>query len=134
MTERLDTSRTKVRNFGFLMGGVGLALTVLFLWKGNPSWMWPLAGALLFVLLAFFGYPVLRPIYISWMTFAFALAWVNTRLILGLFFFLVLTPIGLAMRLAGKDILDKRIDRSARSYWVKRQRSQLEKSRYERLF
>ena len=35
---------------------------------------------------------VLRPIYVGWMKFAFVLGWINTRLILGLFFYLILTP------------------------------------------
>ncbi len=134
MTDRLDTSRTKVRNFGLMFAGVGVVLTALFVWRGNPAWSWPLAGGFLFLLLGLFGYPILRPVYIAWMKFAFVLAWINTRIILGLFFFLVLTPIGLAMRFAGKDLLDKRMDRSAKSYWVKRQRVKLDQSRYERLF
>ena len=134
MTDRIDTSRVKVRNFGLLFGGLCIALTLLFLWKGNPRWAWSTAGALFFFLTAFVGYPVLRPVYVVWMRFAFVLAWVNTRVLLGLFFFLILTPIGVVMRLTGKDLLEKRFDRSAKTYWQKREAEAVDKSRYERLF
>lgn len=134
MTDRLDTSRAKLRNFGLTFAAVGLVFMAIFLWRGNPAWPWPLAGGILFLLLGLIAPSLLRPVYVAWMKFAFVLAWINTRIILGLFFFLVLTPIGLAMRLAGKDILDQRIDRSAKSYWAKRPRVKLEQSRYERLF
>jgi hypothetical protein len=68
------------------------------------------------------------------MKFAFALAWVNTRLILGVFFYLVLTPSGLVMRLLGKDPLRRRIERSAKSYWIRKEPVLFDKSRYENLF
>ena len=50
-----------------------------------------------------------------------------STLLLGLIYFGVLTPIGLWLRLRGRDPLDKRIDRSARSYWQKRTPTKLER-------
>ena len=134
MTERIDTSPKNVRNFGLLFSFLCSLGVALSLWKGSQAWRWAAAGAFLFLIAALRGYPALRPVYIAWMKFAFALAWINTRIILGLFFFLVMTPVGLAIRLWGKDLLDKRIDRSATTYWVKRGRTTPDRSRYERLF
>ena len=68
------------------------------------------------------------------MKFAHALGWINTRLLLGLFFYLVLTPAALILRLLGKDLLHQQVDRSAPSYWIKREPVQLDPERYERLF
>jgi hypothetical protein len=82
--------------------------------------MWFTAGSIFFLVTGLVGYPVLRPVYIGWMKFAFVLGWMNTRLLLGLFFYLILTPVGLVMRAFGKDIIDKKFDRQARSYWKKR--------------
>ena len=48
------------------------------------------------------------------------LGWLNTRLILGLVFYLMITPLGLLIRLAGTDLLDEKIDKKAESYWKKR--------------
>ena len=68
------------------------------------------------------------------MKFAHVLGWINTRLLLGLFFYLVMTPVALVLRLAGKDLLQQRLDRSAKSYWVKREPAPTDPERYERLF
>jgi hypothetical protein len=80
------------------------------------------------------SYPILKPIYVGWMTFAFALGWVNTRLILGIVFYLIFTPAGLVMRLLGKDPLVLRFDRQATTYWVRRKPQDPSKKRYENLF
>jgi hypothetical protein len=70
----------------------------------------------------------LRTPYRMWMAFALALGWVVSRLVLVLLFALVLTPVALVARLAGKRFLDLRADPSAQTYWVPReQRSQYEK-------
>jgi hypothetical protein len=96
--------------------------------------LWPSLAASFFLLTGFFATPVLRPVYIGWMKFAFALAWVNTRIILGVSYYVVLTPIGLVMRLFGKDFLSERIDRSASTYWIKRAPQEFDPRRYEKLF
>ncbi len=134
MIECIDTSKNKVRNFGFLFGGVFAALSLYAAWKGGPLWPLFLALAAAFIFCGLFARPLLRPVYIAWMVFAFALGWVNTRLLLGLFFYLIMTPVALILRLAGKDLLDRRPDRAVKSYWIPRERTPLDRSRYERLF
>jgi hypothetical protein len=91
-------------------------------WKEIGLWPYLIGGAVFFLFTAFVGQPILRPLYVGWMKFAFVLGWVNTRILLGLFFYLILTPIGLVLRLTGKDLLGLTIDRHATSYWVKRER------------
>jgi hypothetical protein len=134
LIEHVNASEKNVRNFGYLFGGICALGTVFFLYKGNSAWMWTAGGVLFFIATAFVGYPLLKPLYIGWMLFAFVLGWFNTRLLLGLFFYLVLSPIGLGLRLAGKDLLGRKIDRNAKSYWIRRERKQLDPKRYERLF
>jgi hypothetical protein len=67
------------------------------------------------------------------MTAANALAWCNTRLLLGIVYYIVITPTGALMRLLGRDPMDRRLkDRS--SYWLKHtQRPEL-KGSMERWF
>lgn len=130
----IDASRRNVRNFGFLFGGIGLAIAGYLLWKGNPHWFWWVCGAAVFALSGMLARPIFRPIYIGWMAFAFGLGWVNTRLILGLFFYLVMTPIGLILRMKSNDPLERRIDRQATSYWSKKDSLPPDRERYERLF
>lgn len=100
----------------------------------SNTWKWLAGiGAVLFVT-SRVAYPVMKPIHVGWMTFAFALGWFNTRLLLGLFFYLVITPVGLLMRMMGKDLLDEKIDPNAKSYWVKKERKPFDPKTFERLF
>ena len=134
MIDRIDPSKKNVRKFGILFGVLGLAIAGYLWYRGNSHWGIPVAAGACFFLGAFFGYAALKPVYIGWMMFAAALAWINTRVLLGLFYFLVMTPVGLILRLTGKDLLDQRLNRDARSYWVPRVSPPEERSRYERLF
>ena len=93
-----------------------------------------IGGSALFALGGLVLRRALRPVYVGWMKFAFVLGWVNTRLILGLFFYGILTPVGVAMRLFGWDPLTRKIDRTAPSYWVKRVPAPFDPKRSERLF
>lgn len=134
MIEKIRATRQSVRKFGILFAVIGVLLAAYLIYRGNAHWGWPLAGSLFFLVTAFVAYPILRPLYIGWMAFAFVLGWINTRILLGAFFYLILTPIGLLLRLAGKDLLDLEIDRSAKTYWRKREKEPFAPARYERLF
>ena len=134
MIEKIDSSRTKVKNFGLLFGVICTLVVGYLLYRGSGLWPWFAAGAGFFFLTGLAAYPVLKPVYIGWMMFAFVLGWINTRIILGVFFYLILTPIGLFLRLTGKDLLDKRLDRTAKTYWIKRERVPFDKARYEQQF
>jgi hypothetical protein len=68
------------------------------------------------------------------MFFAIVLGWVNTRLLLGLFFFLLVTPVGLVLRLVRRDPLDRKFDASAATYWKRRGPQRFERGRYQRMF
>jgi hypothetical protein len=131
---KIDTSEKKVRNFGFLFSVVAIALAAFRYYKGGNSWVWFVGGSVFFLLAGLFLKPVLRPVYVVWMKFAFILGWLNTRLLLGVFFYLVVSPVGVVMRLVGRDPLTRKIDRSQSSYWMKRDPRPFNAKRYEHLF
>jgi ABC-type uncharacterized transport system permease subunit len=62
--------------------------------------------------------PMRRPLYLAWMYAAFPIGWVMSHLVLGIVFYLVFTPIGLILRLAGKDPMSRKTRRDQDSYWV----------------
>jgi len=76
-----------------------------------------MAIAALFAIAAIVAPRALGGIYRVWMRIGEALAWINTRIILTLIFFLVVTPTGLVMRLFGRSPIDARRRRAAASYW-----------------
>jgi hypothetical protein len=63
----------------------------------------------------------LTHVYRLWMTVGEVLGWINTRLILGVIFYLLFTPLGVCMRLRGKDPMRRTLSPEAESYRVVRQ-------------
>jgi hypothetical protein len=62
----------------------------------------------------------MRRVWIAMMVGLSPIGWVMSHVILGFIYYLVLTPVGLALRLAGRDPLHRRLDREAKTYWVDR--------------
>jgi hypothetical protein len=132
--KHINATLKEVRKFGITFSVLAIVLAAFSFYRMNPLWMMFLGTSLFFLLTGLWAYAILKPIYVGWMTFAFALGWVNTRLILGLVFYLIFTPAGLVMKLLGKDPLGLRFDRQATTYWLKRVPQDPSKKRYEKLF
>ena len=66
-----------------------------------------------------------------WMALAGALGYINSRIILSMLFFLIVTPIGVVVRLCGHDPLERRTG-SEGSYWRPRARTRQSREGYER--
>ena len=124
----------EVRKFGITFSVLTLAIAGFTFYKGSDVWTWFLGGSAFFMMTGLFVYPVLKPIYIGWMTFAYALGWFNTRLLMGISYYLVFTPIGFLLRVFGKDLLNLHLDKEAATYWSKRRSVPFEPKQYERLF
>jgi hypothetical protein len=62
--------------------------------------------------------PFMRLIFVGWMVAAFPIGWTISHVMLAVIFYLVLTPIGLLMRMFGYDAVQRQLDRSAKTYWV----------------
>lgn len=132
--KQLQTSDRDLRKFGLMVGGVFTVLGLLFLWRHKayfPYFLWPGATLTLFGAIS----PrLLKWIYIAWMSVAFVLGFVMAHVILTLLFYLVLTPIGLVARVFGQDFLSLKLDRTAKSYWIARDRKAKSAAEYERQF
>lgn len=131
---QLPMDKTALRKFGLMVGGVFAAVGAFLLWR-DVSWAMVLIyiGAPLIVLGAILP-NLLRPIYIGWMSFAVVLGAIVTRILLTIFFFLVITPVGLFFKLIGRDALTRKIDRDASTYWIDKEYPIAERSRYENFF
>ena len=110
-----------LRKFGLMTGAIIVALFGLFFpWILDkptlPIWPWIIAAVLW--LPAVFFPAILNPVYINWMKIGQVLGWINTRIILGILFYVMIFPIGIVMRLFGKDPMARKKDESATSYRV----------------
>jgi hypothetical protein len=131
----LKTAKRDLRKFGLLVGFVFAALGTLA-WargRGYYPFLFVPGATLMFVAAAF---PLsLKYVYLGWMFLAFVLGFIMSHVILGVLFFLVITPIGLVARLAGKDFLRTKLERNAKSYWIPRERrASAPPHEYERQF
>ncbi len=130
--EKIDLNKRNLLKFGITMGIAFLVIAIFVLIRHKHSAL-PLAIiAVIFSVAAGIAPGFLKPAYIIWMRFAFALSWINTRLILIIIFYLVFTPIGLIMRLCRVDLLERGIDKHKASYWKKKEPG--ESPGYERQF
>jgi hypothetical protein len=134
LIDKINSAPKEVRKFGITMCVVLSLIAAYSMYREGNWWPYLFGGGGVFLLLGLIAVPLLRPVYIGWMRFAQVLAWFNTRLILGVFFYLILTPAGVIMRIFGKDPLSRKIDRNAKSYWILRPSADLDPIRYEQLF
>lgn len=132
--KKLRTGAGDLRKFGVIVGAGFIFLGVLLLLRHRSSYVaFCGAGALLTA----FGviWPrALKYVYVAWMALAFTLGFVMSNVILTLFFFLFVTPIGLLARLFQKDFLARKWDKRAASYWIQHGSEVKTANTYERQF
>lgn len=108
------------RNFGFVFVTVFTIVSLWPLWHGGPLRVWPLAVAFVLAILAVAAPSRLHPLNVLWTRFGLLLNRIVSPVVLGVLFFLVITPTGLILKLLGKDLLRLKWDASASSYWLER--------------
>ena len=118
-----------LREFGLTTGAAIVAIFGLFFpWMLDldwPVWPWVIAAPLWSLALI---HPLwLRWIYRAWMRFGLLASRVMTPLVLGIVFFVIITPMAMVMRLLGKDPMQRALDPNRKSYRVQSKRSPREK-------
>jgi hypothetical protein len=108
----------ELRQFGLIFGLILTGVFVLFLpWLKGTAWpVWPWFPACLFWFVATFAPSALQPVYRAWMKLAMIINAVVTRAVLGIVYYLVVSPMGLAMKLMGKDPMARQWMAALRSY------------------
>ncbi len=123
-----------LKKFGKTMGIAFAVIFCIIFFKARQANYWFLSISALFFVLAVVLPAALKPVYIAWMRFAALLGWVNSRLILLVIFYLAMAPMGLVMRLFGKDPLERKIDKNKESYWKQNGQKSFSAQDYERQF
>jgi hypothetical protein len=60
----------------------------------------------------------IRPVFVGWMMLAYPIGWLISNAVLALMYYGIITPLGLAFRLAGRDVLRRKRPRDAATYWA----------------
>jgi hypothetical protein len=118
--KQLKTGPSDLRKFGLTVGGALSLLGIWFLFRHKAHYPYFVYPGLLLLVLGLVLPKSLKQVYVGWMAVAFFLGLLVSTVLLTLFFYLVVTPLGLAARCVGKDFLKRRWDAKATTYWLPR--------------
>ena len=114
-----DIKVSSNRSFGIVFFVVFLLIALYPLTYNSDIRIWSFIISLIFLVLGLVNSKILTPLNRVWFKFGILLGRVISPLIMGLIFFFVVTPIGLLMRLFGKDVLNLKYN-SNKSYWIEK--------------
>ena len=115
------TESSSDRSFGLVFAGFFIILGAYNWWHQGRWWPALIAIAAAFLAIALLRPNILAPLNRMWTKLGLLMAMVVSPILLGLLFLVVVTPMGLLMRLSGKDPLRLRDGSGADSYWIVRQ-------------
>lgn len=114
--------KKELRNFGVIVGGV---FSLIGVWPairyGEGMRLWAIVLGAVLIPLGLVMPATLAPLFKIWMKVGHVMGWINTRIILGVLYFGLITPMGLVMRLFGWDSMRRALSRDVESYRVVRQ-------------
>lgn len=115
-------SKKDLRSFGLLVGGVFSIIGAWpMLFRGEPIRIWAIGAGGLLMIFGGMLPSVLAPIHKGWMWVGHVLGWINTRILLGIVFYGLVTPTGIVFRLMGKDAMSQAFAEDSPTYRVVRQ-------------
>ena len=127
-------TNAQARKSALLVAAVLLGIAAWNVYRGRTTvvLIFGALGAAL-VIAGLFVPPAARAFHTAWMRFAVLLGHVNSRVLLTLVYYLVVTPYGIVTRLVGRDPLRRR-GAGQESYWVERKATRQTREQFERLF
>tara|TARA_B100000035_G_scaffold150637_1_gene128390 strand:+ start:170 stop:553 length:384 start_codon:yes stop_codon:yes gene_type:complete len=114
-----DVKISSNRSFGIVFFVVFLLIALYPLTNEGEIRIWSVIISLIFLILGLLNSKILAPLNKLWFKFGIFLGKMISPLIMGIIFFLVVTPIGLIMRLLGKDVLNLKYNDN-QSYWIEK--------------
>ena len=122
MSQKSKIKVSSDRSFGLVFFVVFLIIGLWPLLDGGQFKIWSLFFSLFFLVLGLLNSKLLTPLNLLWTKFGILLGNVFAPIVMSFIFFLVVTPIGLLMRIMGRDLLRTKYNKSGKSYWIKREK------------
>jgi len=107
------------RSFGIVFFIIFLIIALYPLINNEDLRIWSLLISAIFLVLGLLNSKLLSPLNKLWFKFGLFLGKVFSPIIMGIIFFLVVTPIGFIMRIVGKDLLNLKFNKD-KSYWIEK--------------
>jgi len=120
--EKASVKISSNRSFGLLFFIVFLAISLWPLKSQEDLRLWAFILALIFFVLGILNSKFLTPLNKLWMKFGIFLGSIISPFVMGVVFFMVVTPIGLIMRFLGKDLLRIKKSKFVSTYWISREK------------
>ena len=114
-----DIKISSNRSFGIVFFIVFLLIALYPLTYSQEIRVWSVIISIIFLVLSLFNSKILTPLNKLWFKFGIFLGKIISPIIMGIIFFLVVTPIGLLMRLLGKDLINLKYNNN-KSYWIEK--------------
>ena len=114
-----DIKISSNRSFGIVFFVVFLLIALYPLIHNEEIRIWSLIISLIFLILGLINSRILNPLNKLWFKFGILLGKIVSPIIMGIIFFLVVTPIGFIMRILGKDVLNLKFNAN-KSYWIEK--------------
>jgi len=131
----MKATNKEVRKFAITLAIILTIVGGLQFWRGRVSVFISLISITVSLLILAVWIPVaLRPLFFLFTKVSRAIGWFNTRLLLGITYYILFTPIGLFMRLLGKDLIQRKIDQKLKTYWIAKEEVSDDIVRYEKQF
>jgi hypothetical protein len=114
-----EPTRSELRIFGVLLAVFfGLIGGLVLHRTGSWTLATVLWTATLLLCSFYYAVPTAQSmIFHAWLAVVYPIGWIISHALLAMTFYLVITPIGLAVRLCSRDSLQRKLDRSAKTYW-----------------
>ena len=119
MNNKNDIKISSNRSFGIVFFIVFLIISFYPLINNNDYRLWSLIISLIFLILGLLNSKFLTPLNKIWFQFGLFLGKIISPIVMGVIFFLVVTPIGILMKFLKKDLLNLKINNS-KSYWIEK--------------
>ena len=133
-TANSGVSDAQARKTALIVAGAFLLLAAWNFYRHRVTVVMILGGvALGLILIGLLIPPAARAFHFGWMKFAAVLGYINSRILLFLLFYFLITPYGWIAKLFGRDTLNRRA-RPRESYWISRENSRQTKEQFERSF
>ena len=120
MTSNSKIKTSSNRSFGLVFFVVFLIVALWPLKHEEDIRLWSLALSIIFFILGILNSKLLTPLNKLWFKFGIFLGSIVSPIIMGVVYFIVVTPTGVFMRLLGKDLLKTNKEKNASTYWMKR--------------
>ena len=120
ISRHVSTEQSSEKSFGVVFSIVFLIVALYPLITSEGIHIWALVVSIIFFLLAFLAPKILVFPNKLWFKFGLLIGSIVAPIVMAFVYFVTVLPTGLIMRLLGKDLLKQKLDKNAKSYWVKR--------------